>query len=238
MLFLLPTVQAQQVALTQYHHVSEENRSEFIHRETTYWAEIAQAAIKEGKMVNWQLWEKVGGWNMDNSPNFFFVNSFAKVEDMNNLNEVWNPTKVFPNGRMQDMSTRGLSTLKHQLVYAGNASAGTGTMPNFIRVNYSKASDLNKYLELEETLWQPFIKGQMDSGNSAQVSWLSAVKIMPWGIDFPFNAISVDGFNKLSEAIMPSTSYKTAPTFPDMTAINKVHVKQRVQVYRLVKAVN
>ena len=117
LLFLLPMMQGQPVALTQYHHVPAENRAEFIHRETTYWAEIAKAAIKEGKMTQWQLWERVGGWNMDNSPNFFFVNAFAKVEDMNNLNEVWNPTKVFPNGRMQDMATRGLSTLKHQLVY-------------------------------------------------------------------------------------------------------------------------
>lgn len=238
MLFLLPIMVAQPVALVQYHHVDADSRAEFIHRETTYWAEIAKAAIKDGKMANWQLWEKVGGWNMDNSPNFFFVNSFAKVEDMNNLNEVWNPAKVFPNGRMQDMNTRGLSTLKHQLVYMGNVEAGTGAVPQFIRVNYSKASDLDKYLELEETVWQPFIKGQMESGNTSQVSWLSAVKIMPFGVDFPFNAISVDGFSTMSEAIMPSTSYKTAPTFPDMKAINEVHVKQRVQVYRLVKEVH
>lgn len=238
MLFLLPMMQGQAVAMTQYHHVPAENRAEFIHRETTYWAEIAKAAIKDGKMANWQLWERVGGWNMDNSPNFFFVNSFAKIEDMNNLNDVWNPAKVFPNGRMQDMSTRGLSTLKHQLVYAGNASTNNGTVPNFIRVNYSKASDLDKYLEMEKDMWLPFIKGQMESGNCSQVSWLSAVKIMPFGVDFPFNAISVDGFNTISEAIMPRTSYKTAPTYPNMDAINKVHVKQRIQIYRLVKEVH
>jgi len=238
MLFLLPLMQGQGVSMVQYHHVDAENRAEFIHRETTYWAEIAKAAITDKKMNNWQLWEKVGGWNMDDSPNFIFVNGFADIGAIDNLNDVWNPAKVFPEGRMKDMNTRGLSTLKHQMVFAGNASAGNGEMPNFIRVNYSKASDLNKYLELEKTMWQPFIKQQMESGNSSQVSWLSSVKIMPFGQDFPFNAVSVDGFSKLSEAIMPSTSYKTEPTYPDMTEINKVHVKQRIHIYRLVKEVH
>lgn len=238
MLFLLPLMQGQAVTMAQYHHVDAENRAEFIHRETTYWAEVAQAAIKEGKMNSWQLWEKVGGWNMDDSPNFIFINGFVAIDNMNNLNDVWNPAKVFPKVRMKDMGTRGLSTLKHQLVFTGNAFAGSNEVAPFIRVNYSKASDLDKYLELEKTLWQPFIKGQMESGNTSQVSWFSAVKIMPFGADFPFNAVSVDGFNKLSEAIMPRTSYKTAPTYPDMSAINDVHVKQRIQVYRLVKEVH
>lgn len=238
MLFLLPLMQAQAVIMAQYHHVDAENRAEFIHRETTYWAEIAKAAIKDGKMRNWQLWEKVGGWNIDDSPNFIFINGFAAIDNMNNLNDVWNPSKVFPKVRMKDMGTRGLSTLKHQLVFTGNAFAGSNEVASFIRVNYSKASDLDKYLELEKTMWQPFIKGQMQSGNTSQVSWFSAVKIMPFGADFPFNAVSVDSFNKLSEAIMPRTSYKTAPTYPDMTAINKVHKKQRIQVYRLIKEVH
>ena len=82
--------------------------------------------------------------------------------------------------------TRGLSTLNHQLVFAGNAFAGSDEVAPFIRVNHSKASDLDKYLELEKTMWQPFIKGQMDTGNTSQVSWFSAVKIMPFGADFPF----------------------------------------------------
>ena len=238
MLFLLPIMQGQAVSMVQYHHVKAENRAEFVHRETTYWSEIAKAAIKDGKMANWQLWEKVGGWNMDSSPNFIFVNGFADISHINNLNEVWNPTKVFPNVRMKDMGTRGLSTLKHQMVFQGNAFAGTDTTPQFARVNYYKASDLTKYLEQERTVWQPFIKQQMDSGNTTQVSWFSAAKIMPFGSDFPFNAISSDGYLTLSEAIMPSTSFKEAPTYPDLTELLKVATRQRVIVYRLVKEVH
>lgn len=237
LLFLVPMAQAQSVSMVQYHHVDAEDRAEFIHRETTYWSEIAKAAIKDGKMANWQLWEKVGGWNMDNSPNFIFVNGFEDVSHINNLNDVWNPTKVFPNVRMKDMGTRGLSTLKHQLVFQGNAFAGTSTSPKFVRVNYYKASDLTKYLEHERTIWQPFIKKQMDSGNTTQVSWFSAAKIMPFGSDFPFNAVTSDGYTTLSEAIMPSTSFKTEPTYPDMAEFSKVATRQRVYVYRLVKMV-
>ena len=237
LVFTLPFLQAQPVTITQFRYVADEDREEFLHRETTYWSEIARAAIKEGKMVGWELWERVGGWNLSEGSNFIFVNQFSKVEDLNNLRAIWNPTKVFPKGRMANMETESMSTLNHQLIFQGNSYAGTGEEPNFIRVNYSKASDLSKYLELERTMWQPFIKKQIDEKNTSQVSWFSAVKIMPAGVDLPFNAVSVDGYKTMSEAVLPASSFKTEPTFPDMKAINEVHKKMRIQVYRKVKIV-
>ena len=39
---------------------------------------------------------------------------------MDNLNQVWNTAKVFPDGRMQDMDTRGLTILKHQNLHIPN----------------------------------------------------------------------------------------------------------------------
>ncbi|MFT6810272.1 MAG: hypothetical protein ACJA01_003515 [Saprospiraceae bacterium] len=45
---------AQFVAL-QYRAVPQENRDEFIHRETTYWAEVAQKVIGDEKLLGWEL---------------------------------------------------------------------------------------------------------------------------------------------------------------------------------------
>ena len=96
-LFFIPSVQSQTVSLVQYRQVSAEDRADFIHRETTYQAKIAEDAIKDGKMLSWGLWEKVGGWNMTETSNFIFVNTFSKPADLDNLNTIWTPTKTFPN---------------------------------------------------------------------------------------------------------------------------------------------
>ena len=237
LLSCLPFLQSQSVSVVQFRQVSAEDRAEFIHRETTYWSEVARKGIKDGKLVGWELWERVGGWNMENGSNFIFVNQFANPQQMDNLNSIWNINEVFPKRRISEIETNSLSTLKHMVVFQGNSFANSGQTSEYIRVNYSKASDMAKYMELESSVWQPFIKKQMDTGNTTQVSWFSAGMLMPAGGDLPFNAVSVDGYKKFSEAVMPSTSFKTEPTFPDFTEINKVHEKVYVQVYRKVKVV-
>ncbi len=237
-LSLLPFLQSQSIAVVQYRYVSGENIEEFLHRETTYWSEVARAAIKEGKMVHWALWQKVGGWNLSSGSNFMFVNVFEKPEHLNHTGEVWNLAKVFPNRRFSEIETNSLSTLNHQLFFQTVANAGSGEQANFIRINYAKASELSKYLELEQSVWQPFIKAQIESGKTTQVSWLTAALLMPSGAGLPFNAVTVDGYSSLGEAIVPGTSFSETPEWPDLTAINKVHKKDRIQVYRLVKAVN
>ncbi|MDH3651789.1 MAG: hypothetical protein OEQ53_19045, partial [Saprospiraceae bacterium] len=41
-----------QIVSIQYRHVPQDNIAEFIHRETTYWSQVAQKAVDDGKLVS------------------------------------------------------------------------------------------------------------------------------------------------------------------------------------------
>ncbi len=224
-----------QVAVLQYRSVPPRNVQEFVYRETTFWSEVARKAINEGKMLGWELWQRVGGMNVDDSPNFFFVNMF-ETKDGIGQGGIWDPAAVFPDRRPSDMSTNGMSSTKHQLIiqvddYVGEEQA------QYMVVNYAKASDLARYVELERTVWQPFITEQMNAKNTDQTSWGVATVLNPGGDDMPFNAMTVDGFQTLSGAISANWNPDVEVEFPDLTELNDVHTKAWIQVYSLVKAV-
>jgi len=218
----------------QYRNVPNENVEEFVYRETTYWSKVAKQAIKDGKMLSWALWQKVGGWEMPGSSNFFFVNVFEKASDLDDIGGAFDASKVFPDVRMTDMETNNLSTVNHQIILQGLGGAGEGS-PQFVVLNYAKASNLERYLELEQTVWQPFIQAQMDAGKTKQKIWRLASLILPNGTDLPFNAITVDGYDKLSDAI--GQSFSEGVEMPDFTEFGEVHEKVYIQVYSLVKEV-
>ena len=227
-------VQAQFLS-TQYRFVSPENTAEFIKRETTYWSEVAREAIKQGKMVKWELWQKVGGWKMDERANFVFVNIYANKEDLDKQGEVWGlTTTVFPDKDVSEYETGSLSTIKHAIFYQIQASVGD-QQAQYVRVNYAKASSVGTYTQLEDSLWKPFITEQMKAGKVKQTSWVVASVLMPVGANMPFNAITVDGYQVLSEAISPD--FGDDAEFPDLSALNEVHQKVYIQTYALVKAV-
>ena len=72
--YLICSIPAQaQFIATQYRYVATENSEEFITKETTYWSEVAKEAIKQGKMVKWELWQKVSGWKLDEGTNFLSI---------------------------------------------------------------------------------------------------------------------------------------------------------------------
>ena len=69
--FLVPlkSVKAQDITVYQYRWVAADKADEFVKRETTYWSKVAKKAEDNGKMEFWGLFEKVGGDNLQNSPN-------------------------------------------------------------------------------------------------------------------------------------------------------------------------
>ncbi len=230
-------VVAQPVVFLQYRHVPQENIGEFLFRERTYWSKVAKKAIDDNKMLNWSIWQRIGGWDMPEGSNFMFVNIFENPEDIDHLNEIWGSVpELFPDVPMSSISTDNLGTVNHQVVLRGVAGEGLiGEAPtNFVRINYAKASDMGKYLELEQSSWQPFIKEAMESGKTTQKSWRLAQLMMPAGSDLPFNALTADGYEKMSEAILPGTSFSEDVSFPDLSVLNEVHEKVYIQVYSLV----
>ncbi|MBX2818765.1 MAG: hypothetical protein KTR29_03760 [Rhodothermaceae bacterium] len=223
-----------QIAVMQYRHVPAENVQEFVRRETTYWSAIAEKAIQEDKMMYWAMWQKVGGWNLDTGSNFLFMNVFADKTGLDNVSGIWDPTTVFPEMNPADISTEMLSTTKHMLVVESIADAGNEE-PQFLRMNYGKVHDPEKTLEIEMN-WKTFIEEQMEQGNTTATSWRFVRVLTPAGASIPFDVISMDGFQSLSEAVYPT--WADDVEFPDMTGFDEAQTRDRVSVYARVKSVS
>jgi len=227
------TLQAQ-VMVMQYRSVAPEDRAEFVKRETTYWAAIAKKAIDDGKMLSWQLWETVGGMNIDDdSPNFVFVNSFADKGALDKMAEVWNPSAVFPDKKMEDMETNSMSHVVHSIITRVMATAGVSGQ--FARVNYDKVTNFNLYQKREGEIWLPFIEKAMKDEKTSVKGWNGIGVVMPRGASMPFNAFTVDYFDTMSEAAMPTFSEDLE--FPDFEDTGDSFTRTKVQIYRLIKAV-
>jgi hypothetical protein len=96
-----------EITIYQYRHVPNDKIDEFIKRETTYWSVVAEKAMAKGSLTFWALLEKQGGYDLENSSNFLFINTY---KDIDKAGEVWNPATAFPNVTMDKMETNSLST--------------------------------------------------------------------------------------------------------------------------------
>src|SRR6266496_5388388 len=76
----IQTTSIAQVTTYQYRHVPDDKIAEFIKRETTYWSKVAQKAVDNKKLSFWALLEKVDGYDLPNSSNYLFVNTFPNID--------------------------------------------------------------------------------------------------------------------------------------------------------------
>src|SRR6266545_4191758 len=74
-----------QITSYQYRHVPDDKIAEFIKRETTYWSKVAQKAVDNKKMTFWALLEKVDGYDLPNSSNYLFVNTFPNIDSAGDM---------------------------------------------------------------------------------------------------------------------------------------------------------
>src|SRR5271154_6322881 len=73
------------ITVYQYRHVPNDKIEEFIKRETTYWSKVAEKALKDKTMTFWAVFEKVGGYDLPNSSNYLFINTFPDVDKMGDV---------------------------------------------------------------------------------------------------------------------------------------------------------
>ena len=69
-----------QITVYEYLRVPGDKIDEFIKRETTYWGKVKDQGIKDKTMTFWALLEKIGGYDMPNSSNFLFINTFPNID--------------------------------------------------------------------------------------------------------------------------------------------------------------
>lgn len=225
-----------QIAAIDFRSVPEENIAEFVERETTYWAERAKEAVNEGRLISWRLWRRVGGMNMDeNSYNFVIVNLFADKVALDKMYAAYTAAMASPSQAAKENDTHQLSKSVSSFVMQGRAFAEGSKTGKFVRVNFAKVSDMEKYLAFETKTWKPFIEDLMKKKKVSCVGWDIATLLSPGGTTVPFNAISSDHFDTLGEAIQPTVPEGIKG--PDFSGYAETNERVMIQTLALVKEV-
>jgi hypothetical protein len=231
---------AQGISTYQYRQVAPDKVNEFIKRESKYWSQVARKAIDNGKLSFWALLEKVGGTNMNNSPNFMFVNTFPDINDTS-LNDIWDPTKLFPGVPMSDMDTYNMSTVMDQIfVQSGGWEQAANAVPandfNYIMVNYHNSSNPAQFNAIEINNWGPFIKTAMDNNQVDQKAWGNDIVLSPTGGNMKFNCMSIDIYSNLKSALMPTWSPDIQLPTKGLDSLQKISLDPPARIlYRIVK---
>lgn len=229
------------ITIYQYRRVPSDKAAEFIKRETTYWAEVAQKALTKGNLVFWALLEKQGEVDMEESSNFLFINTYKNIDA---VGDVWGgAAAAFPNVSMDKMETNSISTVTSNIFLRSDgwqqaANANPETDFKYLRMIYHKSDSPGDLISMENKHWGPFIKSAMDKNQTTQKGWGNARALSPLGPEM-FSTVSYDLYPSLKEALNPTWDPKTVMPTEGLEEINKLETAERVQVvYRIVKSVS
>lgn len=229
-----------QISVYQYRHVPNENVTEFIFRETNYWSKVARKAIDNKKMSFWGLFQKVGGYDLPNSSNFLFINTFSNI-DSASMSEIWDPGKIFPGVPQNQIETNSISTTTSQFfLHPQNWAQDEKAMPdkdfNYVVMVYHNTNYPDSLINMENKYWAPFIKTAMDKNQTPQMAWGNATVLAPRGDDIKFTTVSFDVYKTLQDALMPN--WNSNVKFPEdgLSMINNIELSRRgITIYRVVK---
>ena len=238
----LPSIAQSDTSITvyQYRHVPDNKIDEFVRRETTYWSKVAERALKNKTMTFWALFEKIGGYDMANSSNFLFVNTFPNIDKVGDVFSSAEKTAGVP---MAKMETNSISTVTSQFFirnggWAQVSNANPKKDFNYVEMIYHNTNYPDSLVALENEYWSPFIKKAMDSKQTPQVAWGNSIILSPTGENIKFNTISFDLYKTLKDALMPAWDPKTEFPTEGLNKINGLEINRRdAAIYRVVKVV-
>jgi hypothetical protein len=228
------------ITVYQYRHVPDNKIDEFLKRETTYWSKVAEKALKNKTMTFWALFEKVGGYDLPNSSNYLFINTFPNIDK---VGEVFGGAEKITGVPMVKMETNSMSTVTSELFlrsagWAEKANVNPKNDFNYVVMVYHNSNFPDSLIALENTYWSPFVKKAMDNGQTPQMAWGNAVVLSPSGENIKFNTISYDLYKTLKDALMPSWDPKVEFPAEGLGKINGLEINRRGSaVYRVVKVV-
>lgn len=229
------------ITVYQYRRVPDDKIEEFVKRETTYWSKVAEKAAKEKKMTFWALLEKVGGYDMPNSSNFLFINTFP---DIDNIGDVFNNIEAVAGVKMEAMETNSMSTTTSQFFlhnqnWVQDAKAAPDKDFNYVVMNYQNTNYPDSMISLEKKYWEPFIVKAMNNDQTPQVAWGNATVLAPMGDNIKFTTVSYDLFKTLGDALMPKWDPKIVFPVKGLDMIGKIALNRRgIAVYRIIKVVS
>ena len=216
-----------QISYLQYRHVPADQDAKFIERETKHWSKVAQAAIKKGQMQSWSLWRKVGLTNADEStPNYVFVNSFESLEKMD-PNMVWaDNMDALGDVKPEDIETASFTTTTFDY-YVQYEDFIPGEY-KFALVNYAKPNDMAAFIQENKTLWKPLHEASINNILNKMTYWGMSSVIYPTGNQDRFTVFTVDGFNKLNDALDYLRFNETSDNSPNAAAWDDVVGKTKM----------
>lgn len=229
-----------QITVYQYRHVPDDKVEEFLKRETTYWSKVAQKAVDDKKLSFWAILEKVGGYDLPNSSNYLFINTYT---DIDNAGDIWGNAEAITGLKMDQVETGSLSTVTSQLFlheenWAQAANASPEKDFNFVVMLYHNSNYPDSLIGLEKKHWAPFIQKAMDNKQTPQRGWGNAIVLSPSGDNIKFNTVSYDLFTTLKDALMPQWDPKIVFPMKGLQQIDKIEINRRGSiVYRIVKVV-
>ena len=230
-----------QITVYQYRHVPGDKIDEFVKRETTYWSKVAEKAVANKTMTFWALLEKVGGYDLPNSSNYLFINTFPNIDE---ANEVFSNVEATAGVKMSEMETGSLSTTTSQFFlhaegWVQDAKANPPTDFNYVVMVYHNTNYADSLISLEKKYWGPFIQKAMDKDQTPQMAWGNAVVLAPMGDDIKFTTVSYDLYKTLQDALMAVWDPKTVFPTKGLDMINKLELTRRgISIYRIVKVIS
>jgi len=229
------------ISVYQYRKVPDNKIDEFIKRETTYWSKVAESAVKNKTMTFWGLFEKVGGYDMSNSPNFLFINTFPNIDK---AGEVFGAAEKITGLPIARIETNSLGSTTSQFFLHGEdwaqaANAKPQNDFNYVVMIYHNTNYPDSLIALEKKYWSPFIKKAMDNKQTPQMGWGNALVLSPSGENIKFNTVSYDIYKTLKDALMPVWDPKTVFPGEGLNKINTIEINRRSSdIYRVVKVVS
>ena len=230
-----------EISMYQYRHVPDDKIAEFIKRETTYWSKVAQKGVETNKISFWGLFEKVGGYDLPNSSNFLFINTFPNIDS---TGELWSTAEKTAGVTMDKMETNSMSTTTSQFyLHSEGWSQASFAKPdkdfNYVVMNYHNSSNPGNFVETENKYWRPFIQSAMDKKQTPQLGWGNAIVLSPSGDNIKFNSVSYDLFPSLRDALMPSWDPKIVFPTTGLDLLSHIRLNRMGSaVYRIVKVVS
>ena len=180
-------------------------------------------------MSSWSLWRKVGVTNAsDTTPNYVIVNTFESLENMD-MNKVWSDNMdALGDVKAEDVETMSFTTttfdyfVQREDYIEGNYK--------FALVNYGKPTDLTAFIQENRSLWKPLHQASIENIMNAMTYWGMSSVIYPVGNLDRFSVFTVDGFNKLNDALDYLRFTETSDNSPNAAAWNDVIDKTKMDI--------
>jgi hypothetical protein len=95
-------------------------------------------------------------------------------------------------------------------------------------VNYGKPTDLTAFIQENKSLWRPYHEGRINNIMNALTSWGMSSVIYPVGHQDRFSVFTVDGFNKLTDALDYLRWTEIGDNSPNAAAFNDITDKTKM----------